>query len=84
MPLYDVECTKCFKVFEAFKPLKELPEGFTCECGGTARIVVKKANRDWFRPHINEHFDGTPIEVTSKKHLRELCKKYGVYCRALM
>ncbi len=30
-------------------------------------------------PFVNEDFDGTPIEVKSKKHYMELCKQHGVY-----
>jgi len=82
MPLYDVQCLDCYKEFEVTCHVAEL-DTLRCGCGGQVKILLTGTNRDWFHPHINEDFDGTPIEVTSKNHLRELCKKHGVYSRAL-
>ena len=88
MPLYDFECKKCkhqFEIFGCIKDLKMLQSKKRCPiCRGRIRQVITKANRDWFRPHINEDFDGTPIQVTSKEHYKELCKKYGVQARCLL
>jgi len=82
VPLYDFQCLKCGKGFEQFSKLDNRLN-VKCSCGGKTSICLTTAKRDWFRVHINEDFDGTPIEVTSKKHLKELCKKHGVYSRAL-
>jgi len=82
MPLYDFQCLKCKKKFEAFSRIDDRL-GMKCKCGGKTSVLLSTANKDWFRKHINEDFDGTPIEVKSKGHLKELCKKHGVYARAL-
>lgn len=88
MPLYDFECLTCGKQFENFCCINDL-EYFTIKqrcpkCGNKVKRLIGGIKKDWFKPHINEDFDGTPIEVTSKKHLKELCKKHGVYSRALL
>lgn len=88
MPLYDFECPKCKKTFEKFCCINDL-ECYTIKqkcpiCETQLKRLIGGIKKDWFRPHINEDFDGTPIEVTSKKHLKELCKKFGVQSRALM
>ncbi len=82
MPLYDFECTKCHSEFEEFAKLDSV-SSVRCKCGGDARIVIKKIGRDWFRPFVSEDFDGTPVLVRTKGHLKELCRKHGVYSRAL-
>lgn len=87
MPLYDFKCKNCEKVFENFCCINEV-ESFTIqlrcpECNGKVDRLIGGVKKDWFKVHINEDFDGTPIEVTSKKHLKELCKKHGVISKAL-
>ena len=87
MPLYDFKCLVCNKVEEKFCCINDLIP-FTIKqrcsiCGGKLIRLIGGIKRDWFRPHINEDFNGTPIEVKSKKHLKELCKTYGVTSRAL-
>jgi putative FmdB family regulatory protein len=87
MPLYDFECLTCGEVFENFCCLNEL-ESLTIKqkcphCKGKVKRLIGGMKKDWFQVHINEDFDGTPIEVTSKRHLKELCKKHGVTSRAL-
>lgn len=88
MPLYDFKCKKCGKVFENFCCINEV-ETFTIksrcpDCKGKVDRLIGGVKKDWFKVFTSEDFDGTPIEVTSKRHLRELCKKHKVYSRALM
>ena len=87
MPLYDFQCPDCKEVYEKFCCINDL-EGFTikqrCPTCDTQLIrQIGGIKKDWFRPHINEDFNGKPIEVKSKQHLKELCKQYGVQSRAL-
>ena len=82
MPLYDLLCLRCERTFEAFSKVNDRLK-IRCSCGGKTKILLTALNRDWFRPHINEDFDGTPIEVKSRGQLKELCKKHGVYARCL-
>lgn len=81
MPLYDFKCLRCEKEFEEFTEVDKLP---FCSCGGITRKIWKKfPNRDWFRPFVSEDFNGEPILVETKNHLKNLCKKHGVYSKAL-
>jgi len=82
MPLYDFKCLRCGKEFEGFSKMNDRLN-IQCSCGGGTEILCSTVNKDWFRKHINEDFDGTPIEVGSKGQLKELCKKHGVYARCL-
>lgn len=88
MPLYDVECQSCGKLFEIFCCIKDLPHTIINQkcpnCKGEVKQVITQIKRDWFRVHVNEDFDGTPITITSKKHLKDLCKKHGVQSKALL
>lgn len=83
MPLYDFQCLRCNKEFEDFVSLRFLDRMRCPECKAKVKVVIKQANKDWFTPHINDDFTGEPIEVTSRKHLRELCKQHNCYSRAL-
>lgn len=85
MPLYDFKCNECGEEFEDISPASAIAKAWCPQCKEVkdVTVLITKANKDWFVPHINDDFDGTPIEVTSRKHLRELCKKHGVYSRAL-
>lgn len=83
MPLYDYQCKKCNCEFEEVQKIEDRYNVPCPKCGRKSDLLITCSKRDWFRVHINEDFDGTPIEVTSKKHLKELCKKHGVYSWAL-
>lgn len=81
MPLYDLKCLTCGREFEEFSKIdKRL--SVKCPCGGGTKVLLG-AKRDWFRAGLWEDFTDHPIEVTSKKHLRELCKRYEVQARCL-
>lgn len=82
MPLYDYVCNRCGKEFEQVAKIADR-EATKCSCGGSCRILISSTRRDWFRPGYWRDFAETPIYVESKRHLKDLCKKYGVYSRAL-
>lgn len=85
MPRYDICCWECDYTFEHICKVSELDNLPKCpECGGGMRTVITTTPaEDWFKPHVNENFDGTPIEVRSRSHLKELCDKHGVTSRAI-
>jgi len=82
MPLYDYRCLKCGKEFEQFSKIDNRLE-VKCSCGGKTEILMSTVHKDWFRPGYWEDFDDKPIYVSSKNHLKRLCREYGVYSRAL-
>ena len=88
MPRYDFECLDCHKVEEILCCINDLDTVTVkqrCECGGELKQIITTAPApDWFREHVNYDFDGTPKEVKSKAHLKELCKQYGVQARCLL
>lgn len=84
MPIYVVQCNKCEKQFEQFSSIDKRHE-ILCECGGDTKLLIPRSyGKDWFRAHINEDFDGTPIHVESRGQYKELCKKHGVQARCLL
>ena len=50
-----------------------------CEKDSSGRIYVHT-----FTPHVYEDLDIHPIEVTSKRQLKEECKKRGLMAERLM
>lgn len=75
MPMYDYRCDKCQTIFEAVRPY-EKREFCTCECGSIAVINWSFMPRPTFFPSGRwETLSWDPVEVRSKRHLRELIKK---------
>lgn len=85
MPLYDYECPNCGMVFEELKPMDQRHTAPCPQCGGKAKMVILQAKRDWTWRIEGwwEDFDEKPVYVRDKRHLKELCKKYGVYAKCL-
>lgn len=91
MPIYDFQCErkKCQAVEEHFCCINDLNTfTITLRCskcrGHMKQVLNTKACGSRLYPFINEDFNGTPIEVRSKGHYKELCKKFGVQARALL
>lgn len=84
MPLYDYQCEACEVVFEEFKHIDERENMVCPKCGEKAKLLISRTKEDWFKPHWNEHITHMPVYVKSKRHYKELCKKYGVMARCLM
>lgn len=80
MPLYEVKCNSCSIEFEAFAKISDR-EAIKCECGGSTTILISPPHKDWFKEFVSEDFTGSPIEVTSKNHYRDLCRRHGVYAK---
>jgi putative FmdB family regulatory protein len=84
MPLYDYLCNNCGKDFEAINEVREREFCACPDCGNPAKLIFSSVGRkDWFREGFWEDFDIKPIYVSSKRQLKELCKRYGVYARCL-
>ena len=83
MPLYDYKCKECHHEFEGVSKIEDRNKVPCPKCGGKSDLLITCNKRDWFKPSIWEDFTDHPIEVTSKKHLKALCKEHGVYARAL-
>lgn len=83
MPLYDVKCQKCGRETEVTVHIEDRDKVICMNCGGHLKSLCSTGGKDWFREHVNEDFDGTPIVVKSRRHLKDLCKKHGVYARTL-
>jgi putative FmdB family regulatory protein len=80
VPLYDVKCTQCNKEFEAFARIADRT-AIRCECEGSTTIQMSPPHDDWFHPFTSEDFTGEPIEVKSKSHYKDLCRRHGVYAK---
>lgn len=82
MPLYDFKCTTCQKAFEDFRPIADR---FSAPCpycnGGIGTFIMSSIRKSSIYPFVTEDFDGTPTEVKSRSHYRELCRKHGVYAK---
>ncbi len=83
MPLYDYRCKKCRFEFESFNKIENRLNQKCPKCKSTCNLLITGVKKDWFRPGYWEDFSEEPIYVESKQHLKNLCKKYGVYSRAL-
>ena len=85
MPLYDCRCSVCDREFQHLCKIKEMGQIKCPECGSEARTLISHTsrNRDWFRPHWNEHIDYEPVYIETKQQYKDLCLKNNVTSRAL-
>lgn len=79
MPMYDFKCTRCECEQEVYASIEEKER--ICKCGSTMiRLITSRyyTQSDW-EPYYDEHIGDKPMWVTSRRHRRELLKKFGLY-----
>ena len=79
MPLYDFQCTECRNIHEHYAHIEERIK--TCEtCGGLMkRMIGIGQNVIGDIDFVTDNITGKPIRITSRKQLRGLLKKHGLY-----
>lgn len=76
MAIYDYECEVCGKEWEESRPMADYKKPAICpKCGGEGHKLIKSARIGGFKAMWFRDIDVEPIYVTSKRQLREECKK---------
>ena len=78
MPLYDFKCEKCKHIFEEYSKIADKDEVRCTECGGPTKTIIAPRKVILFRTGWYEHIDKDPMYITSKKQLKEECRKRGL------
>ena len=77
MPQYRLRCKECSNVFEEIAKVDDRND-IKCECGGDTDIVICPTAFHIFEPFDHPNLTSKPVRVNSKKHLKELDKKYNM------
>jgi len=77
VPLYRLKCKECNNVFEETSKVDDR-NGIKCKCGGETSIVIQPMTFHIFEPFDHPNLTSKPVRVNSKKHLKELDKKYNM------
>ncbi len=83
MPLYQLQCSACQHSFEKYHHRFSDPNAECEKCGGATERVwndVQRGATSIF-PYTTTHLTGSPIEIKSASHLRQLEKQHGVRLR---
>ena len=86
MPLYPYFCPNCNHEWEAVHKMEERLEERCPICGDKARIHFGrlKPSPHFFPEGWWEDLDVEPIYISSKRQLKEECKKRGLQSRYLL
>jgi len=84
MPNYVYQCTgTCKRKYEAVHTVAERKDEFCCG-ERSEHLIAGTAEVHTFTPHTYTDISETPVRVTSKKQLKELCKVHNVRAARLM
>jgi len=85
MPLYRYQCKECNHEFEEYRPIDRRYDVLCPECGeGKIEIIIKKpASYHPFPEGWWEHLDVKPIYISSRRQLKDECKKRGLRAKYL-
>lgn len=76
MPLYDFRCKTCGLVWEDLIAA-DAPDP-SCQCGGLSERLISLPTPILFREGWYNDIDTEPMYISSKKQLRDECRKRGL------
>ena len=77
MPIYKYQCNKCGEEIEAFHKVKDRYNQKCPECKHDMQIMIQPIVSHIFHSFWHPNLTKKPVYVESKKHLKELDKKYN-------
>lgn len=83
MILYCYKCNSCGKEFDELNTIEGRNLQKCLDCEGDAKIIINGSKPYFFPEGMWEDLDINPIHISSKKQLREECKRRGVYAKYL-
>jgi len=78
MPTYKYKCDKCGKELEEFHKVDDRHNQKCPECGEKMQIMIQPTTFHIFEPFMHPNLTTKPVYVKSRKHLKELDKKYNM------
>ena len=78
MPNYVYRCDKCGKELEAFHSIDDRYNQKCPECLRYMEIMIKPTVLQVFKPFWHPNLTSKPVWVKSRKHLKELDRKYNM------
>ena len=83
MPLYQYQCLQCNYEEEARNRVDERADHLCSKCGSQSKIKFAPFNPIVFQEQVFEHLDVNPVRVSSRRQLKEECKRRGVWAKCL-
>lgn len=78
MPIYCYKCKNCGKEFENINRVEDRYKQKCVECGSEVDILVQPTAFHIFKPFMHPNLTSKPVLVKSRKHLKELDRKYNM------
>ena len=80
MPLYDYKCKSCDRVQEWYCSIDNLGGEVPCEkCNKPMhRLIGQRVTVSGDVDFVTDNITGKPLHVSSKRQLRELCKRNNI------
>ena len=78
MPNYVYKCPRCDKKLEEYHSVKDRHNQLCPDCNDKMDIMIQPTTFHIFEPYWHPNLTSKPIWVESKKHLKELDKKYNM------
>ncbi len=83
MPIYNYECA-CGKEFTEWNSIEDRSTAKCPACNAKAKQVLSIPAVHDFKLGWFEHITDQPVRVGSKKELKEMCDRHGVYAPGVL